>query len=107
MIIRNEYQGDLALGKRLKTSIVASLDTITEASQTVADTVTTVRSAVELVHGSLQPAIMEQRIEFASTARQGVKDLVASGMSEEQACKYLQVEYIPTTSAIIAANANA
>lgn len=102
MIIRNEYQGDLALGRRLKTTTVASLDTVTEASQTIADTVTTIRSVVELIHGSLQPAIMEQRIELASVANKGVKDLVATGMTQEQACNYLQIPYIVPTKSTIA-----
>lgn len=102
MIIRNEYQGDLALGRRLKTTAVASLDTVTETSQTIADTVTTVRSVVELIHGSLQPAIMEQRIELASVVNKGVKDLVANGMTQEQACNYLQVPYIVPTKSTIA-----
>jgi len=93
MIVRNEYKGDLALGKRIKTTAVASLDTVTEASQTLADTVTTVRSVVELIHGSLQPAIIEQRIEYAKTANQGVIDLVAAGMTKEDACAYLQVSF--------------
>ena len=93
MIVRNEYKGDLALGKRIKTTAVASLDTITEASQTLADAVTTVRSVVELVHGSLQPAIMEQRIEYAKTANQGIIDLVSAGMTKEDACAYLQVSF--------------
>lgn len=100
MIIRNNYKGDLALGSRLKTTTVASLDAITEASQTIADTVTTVRSAVELMHGALQPAIMEQRIELANTAHKGIKDLMSKGMSEADACKYLQVEHVPKTSSI-------
>ena len=98
MIIRNEYQGELALGKRLKTTTIASLDTVTEVSQTMADTVTTVRSAIELVHGALQIPIMEQRIELAQIAQSGLKDLVAKGMTEEQACSYLQVDYIPKVS---------
>lgn len=95
MIIRNEYKGDLALGSRIKATTVSTLDAVTEASQTVADIVTTARSAVELMHGALQPAIMEQRIELANVAHKGVQDLVAQGMEEEEACKYLQVEYIP------------
>ena len=117
MIVRNEYKGDLALGKRIKTTAVASLDTITEASQTIADTVTTVRSVIELVHGSLQPAIMEQRIEYAKTAHQGIMDLVSMGMSKEDAHAFLQIPYTPMSakasnkpeskSAIAAAAANA
>lgn len=94
-IVRNEYKGNLALGNRVKTTVVASLDTVTEASQLVADTVTTARSAVELIHGAIQPTIMEQRIEYAKTAKQGVKDLVSMGMSEQEACDYLQIVYIP------------
>lgn len=94
MIVRNEYQGDLALGKRIKTTVVAGLDTVTEGTQTLADTMTTARSFVELVHGSLQPAIAEQRIEYADTIHKGIKSLVAQGMDEEQACKYLQVPYV-------------
>jgi hypothetical protein len=100
MIKRNEYNGDLALGHRIKTTAVSSLDTVTEASQTLADTVTTVRSAVELIHGSLQPAIMEQRIELASVANRGIKELVSNGMSQEQACDYLQVPYEAPRSTI-------
>lgn len=99
MIKRNEYQGDLALGKRIKTTTVATLDTITELSQTVADTVTTVRSGVELVHGALQIPIMEQRIELAQVIQQGIKDLTVSGMSKQEACDYLQVPYIPAVEA--------
>lgn len=108
MIVRNEYKGDLALGKRIKTTVVASLDSITEASQTIADVVTTARSIVELVHGSLQPAIMEQRIEYAKTANQGVIDLVAAGMSKEDACAYLQISFTaPASNSRIAAAAKA
>ena len=108
MVVRNEYKGDLALGKRIKTTAVASLDTITEASQTIADAVTTARSVVELIHGSLQPAIMEQRIEYVKTAHQGVVDLVASGMSKEDACSYLQVSFTSSASkSAIAAAAKA
>jgi hypothetical protein len=98
MIIRNEYKGELALGRRIKTTAVASFDTITEFSQTVADVVTTARSAVELIHGSLQPAIMEQRIEYATTAQQGLKTLMENGMTEEEACTYLQIPYTKSTS---------
>ena len=97
MIMRNEYKGELALGRRLKTTVIASLDIGTETAQTLADTVTTLRSAVELIHGSLQPTIMEQRIEYAKTAQQGVKDLVLSGMTEEEACRYLQIPFTPKT----------
>ena len=111
MVVRNEYKGDLALGKRIKTTAVASLDTITEASQTIADAVTTARSVVELIHGSLQPAIMEQRIEFAKTANQGVIDLVAAGMTKQEACAYLQIPYsepaTPASRSAIAAAAKA
>lgn len=108
MIIRNEYKGDLALGKRIKTTAVASLDTITEASQTLADAVTTARSVVELIHGSLQPAIMEQRIEYARTATQGVLDLVSAGMNREDACAYLQVSFsAPASRSSIAKSAQA
>lgn len=98
MIKRNEYQGEIALGRRIKTTAIASLDIATEASQTLADTVTTVRSAIELIHGALQVPIMEQRIELAQTVQTGIKDLVASGMSEEQACDYLQVPFVPKVS---------
>lgn len=104
MIIRNEYKGDLALGTRLKTTVVASLDTLTEAAQIIADGMTTIRSTVELVHGSLQPAIMEQRIDYARTANQGIKELILEGMSREQACDYLQVPYSIPKSNIVKAS---
>lgn len=93
MIVRNEYQGDLELGNRIKTTIVAGLDTVTEGTQTLADGVTVVRSFIEFLHGSVQPLIIEQRIEYANTIHKGIKSLVAQGMDEEQACKYLQVPY--------------
>ena len=99
MIRRNEYQGDLALGRRIKTTVVASLDTITETTQIIADSVTTARSVVELVHGALQPAIMEQRIEYAKTAHQGILDLVSMGMSKEDAHSFLQIPYVAPESA--------
>lgn len=98
MIIRNEYKGEVALGRRIKTTTIASLDSVTELSQTIADTITTARSAIELVHGALQVPIMEQRIELAQIIQQGLKDLVASGMTEEQACNYLQVQFVPKVS---------
>ena len=98
MIKRNEYQGELALGRRIKTTAVASLDAITETTQIIADTVTTARSVVELVHGALQPAIMEQRIEYAKTAHQGVLDLVSMGMSKEDAHEFLQIPYTQSPS---------
>lgn len=93
MIKRNEYQGELALGRRIKTTVVASLDAVTETTQIIADTVTTARSVVELVHGALQPAIMEQRIEYAKTAHQGIIDLTSMGMSKEDAHVFLQIPY--------------
>ena len=95
MIQRSEYKGELALGRRIKTTLIASLDICTETAQTLADVVTTARSAVELIHGSLQPAIAEQRLEYAKIVQQGVKDLVLGGMTEEEACGYLQIPYIP------------
>lgn len=107
MIIRNKYKGDLKLGSRLKETTVASLDAVTETTQAVADTVTTLRSAVELVHGSLQPAIMEQRIELAKTAQQGIKDLTDAGMNEKDVCEYLQIPYQPPVSKSVIVNAGA
>lgn len=109
MIKRNQYQGDLALGKRLKTTTVATLDSITELSETVADTITTVRSGVELVHGALQIPIMEQRIEVATIAKKGLDDLVKLGMTQQEACAYLQVPFVPQQAKVssIANAANA
>lgn len=88
-IKRTEYQGSIALGARAKTTIVSSLDAITETTQLVADVVTTARSAVELLHGSLQPAIAEQRLEYQLVVQNGVKKLVVGGMDEATAYKYL------------------
>lgn len=99
MIKRNEYQGELALGRRIKTTVVASLDAVTETTQIIADSVTTARSVVELVHGALQPAIMEQRIEYAKTAHQGILDLTSMGMSKEDAHTFLQIPYVAPESA--------
>ena len=39
---------------------------------------------------------MEQRIELAQVVQQGLKDLVTSGMTKQEACDYLQVPYVPT-----------
>ena len=96
MIKRNAYQGNIALGSRIKTTVVASLNSAVESAELIADTITTARSVVELIHGSLQPAIMEQRIELAQVVQQGLKDLVTSGMTKQEACDYLQVSYVPT-----------
>lgn len=89
MIKRNEYAGDLAIGARLKATTASSLDAVTETSQLLADTITTARSAVELMHGALQPAIAEQKLEYAKIIQNGVKDLVSGGMDEKTAQAYL------------------
>lgn len=109
MIKRNEYQGEIALGKRIKVTTVATLDSVVELSQTVADTITTVRSGIELLHGAIQLPIMEQRIELAHLVNSGVKELVEAGMSEKQACEYLQVPFVPQQAKVssIANAANA
>lgn len=98
MIIRNEYKGDLALGSRLKTTSVAILDTVTEGAQFFADTATTARATMELIHGALQPSIVEQRINTAKLIQEGIKELKAEGMSEEDICYYLQVPYRPKSA---------
>lgn len=98
MIKRNEYQGEIALGKRIKVTAVSTLDSVVELAGTVADTITTVRTGIELLHGAIQLPIMEQRIELAHLVNNGVKELIDAGMSEEQACEYLQVPFVPKLS---------
>ena len=88
-IKRAEYKGSIALGARAKTTVVSALDIGVETTQLVADIVTTARSAVELLHGSLQPAIAEQRLEYQLIVQNGVKQLVIGGMDEATAYKYL------------------
>lgn len=88
-IKRNEYKGSIALGGRIKTSVVSSLDTVVETTQLMADTVATARSTMELIHGALQPAIAEQRVEYAEIVQNGIKKLVAGGMDEAEAKEYL------------------
>ena len=88
-IKRTEYKGCIALGARAKTTVVSVLDIGVETTQLVADIVTTARSAVELLHGSLQPAIAEQRLEYQLIVQNGVKQLVVGGMDEATAYKYL------------------
>jgi len=88
-IKRKEYQGSIALGGRIKTTVVSSLDTVTETAQLLADTVSTGRSTMELIHGSLQPAIAEQRVEYALIVQNGIKQLVDAGMDEKEAKAYL------------------
>ena len=88
-INRNSYNGDLAVGKRIKVTTVSALDSVTEASQLVADTVTTARSTMELIHGSLQEPIAEQKIATQKTIVNGIKELVALGMDEAEAKAYL------------------
>ena len=95
MIKRNEYQGEIALGKRIKVTAVSTLDSVVELAGTVADTITTVRTGIELLHGAIQLPIMEQRIELAHLVNNGVKELVEAGMTEKQACEYLQVPFVP------------
>lgn len=98
MIKRNEYQGEIALGKRIKVTAVSTLDSVVELAGTVADTITTVRTGIELLHGAIQLPIMEQRIELAHLVNSGVKELAEAGMTEKQACEYLQVPFVPKTS---------
>ena len=88
-IKRNAYQGNIALGSRVKTTVVASLDSVVEGAELIADTIITARSVVELVHGSLQPAIAEQRLEYMKIIQAGTVELVAGGMTAEDARAYL------------------
>ena len=88
-IKRNAYQGNIALGSRVKTTVVASLDSVVEGAELVADVIITARSVVELVHGSLQPAIAEQRLEYMKIIQAGTAELVAGGMEEAEARTYL------------------
>lgn len=88
-IKRNSYQGTVALGSRVKTTIVAGLDSLVEGAELIADVIITARSAVELVHGSLQPAIAEQKLEYMKIIQAGTKELVAGGMTAEAAETYL------------------
>lgn len=88
-IKRNQYQGNVALGSRVKTTLVSGLDSVVEATELIADIITTARSSVELVHGSLQPAIAEQRLEYAKVIQNGIAELTALGMSESEAKAYL------------------
>ena len=88
-IKRNVYQGNIALGSRVKTTVVASLDSVVEGAELIADVIITARSVVELVHGSLQPAIAEQRLEYMKIIQEGTKELEASGMTADDARAYL------------------
>jgi hypothetical protein len=88
-IKRNKYQGTVALGSRVKTTIVAGLDSFVEGAELIADVIITARSAVELVHGSLQPAIAEQKLEYMKIVQAGAKELEAGGMTAEEAKEYL------------------
>lgn len=89
MIKRNAYQGNIALGSRVKTTVVASLDSVVESAELIADVIITARSVVELVHGSLQPAIAEQKLEYMKIIQTGTAELVAGGMTAEDARAYL------------------
>ena len=88
-IKRNAYQGNIALGSRAKLTLVAGLDSVVESAELIADVVITARSVVELVHGSLQPAIAEQKLEYMKIIQAGTKELVAGGMTAEAAEAYL------------------
>ena len=89
MIKRNAYQGNIALGSRVKTTVVASLDSVVEGAELIADVIITARSVVELVHGSLQPAIAEQKLEYMKIIQAGTKELESGGMTAEDARAYL------------------
>ena len=93
MITRNEYKGDLALGKRMKTTVVSALDTATESAGLIADGVTTGRLFIENLHDTVYGMNIEIKIENASKIHKGIRELVSDGMTEEQACHYLQVPY--------------
>ena len=88
-IKRNAYQGNIAVGSRVKTTVVASLDSVVESAELIADVIITARSVVELVHGSLQPAIAEQKLEYMKIIQAGAKELEAGGMTAEDARAYL------------------
>ena len=88
-IKRNAYQGNIALGSRAKLTLVAGLDSVVESAELIADVVITARSVVELVHGSLQPTIAEQKLEYMKIIQAGTKQLEAGGMTAEDARTYL------------------
>ena len=94
MIVRNEFKGDLALGKRVKSTVVSGLDTVTEGAGAIADAMTTVRSAIESINLQFDDMNIQQRGENYKTAQKYIKELVAEGASEEEACNYLQVPYV-------------
>lgn len=100
MIIRQQPQSsDIKLGRAIKATVSSGLLTIEETAGLVADTVTTARTAIELVHNELQTPIAKQRLEYALVIQDGIKQLTQQGMTKEQACEYLQVPYIPTQTA--------
>ena len=88
-IKRNAYQGNIALGSRVKTTVVAGLDSVVETAELINDAIITARSAIELIHGSLQPAIAEQKLEYMKIIQSGTAELVAGGMAEADARAYL------------------
>ena len=88
-IKRNAYQSNIALGSRAKLTLVAGLDSVVEGAELIADVVITARSVVELVHGSLQPTIAEQKLEYMKIIQAGIKELEAGGMTAEDARVYL------------------
>lgn len=94
MIVRNEYKGDLALGKRLKTTIVSALDSATESAGLLADGITTLRSTIETIYLQVEGMNIEQRGVNYALAQSTIKQLVANGASEQEACEYLQVPYV-------------
>ena len=94
MIVRNEFKGDLALGHRIKSTLVSGLDTVTEGAGALADAMTTVRNGIESVNLQFDSMNIEQRGENYKTAQKYIKELVAEGASEEEACNYLQVPYV-------------
>ena len=97
MIVRNEFKGDLALGKRVKSTVISGLDTLSEGMGALADAATTFRNGIESVNLQFDDMNITQRGENYKTAQKYIKALVAEGASEEEACAYLQVPYVSKT----------
>ena len=61
MIKRNEYQGEIALGKRIKVTTVATLDSVVELSQTVADTIQMISKVINIIGNLLRYTIIDMK----------------------------------------------
>lgn len=90
--------GKIQLGTSIKSVLVEGITTVREVAGTVTDVAIALRGGVELVHLTVEEAVIEARTDVALTTQAGLDRLIGAGMSEAEARRYLQCEHMAVPS---------